>query len=237
MEISMGDFILSTCQATMFTPDEEVSAARLLRGSLLATWGELFDGEPTVLPPIDGMPAELPRITLQSKSLVWKCEIGPGRINFYWQRVDKDQPQIDVNEFQQIATDRLEEFLRWASPRVGRLALVINRFARAESPARLLAEHFCKPEWLVAPFNRPENFELHSHKRFSLGDEFQVNSWVRCKTASERDGGHPVVVCEQDLNTLQEDTNEASFSAEQMHAFFRHAASEMNAILALYFPE
>ena len=109
MELTTRDFIPVLCQATLFTPDEDVSSARLLRGPLLAKWGELFDEEPTVLPSIDGIP-EVPRLTLQSKSLVWRCEIAPARINLYWYRVKAKLPEIGLQEFCDTASKRLAEF-------------------------------------------------------------------------------------------------------------------------------
>ena len=99
-----------------------------------------------------------------------------------------------------------------------------------------MVEHFCKSEWLAAPFNRPENFEIHAHKTFQLRDQFKVNSWVRCKTGLEREGSNPVVLCEQDINTVAAETDQETFSTLQMNTFFGMAADELDNILDLYFP-
>jgi hypothetical protein len=124
------------------------------------------------------------------------------------------------------------------------LALVLNRFQRHDTPGRAIAAHFCRPELLSnepnrkGPLNRPENFELHAHKSYTL-EGFSVNSWVRCKTGRiERAGeGQPIVLVEQDINTLAERLGEERFTPESIERFHRAAAAELGQILTLYFPE
>jgi hypothetical protein len=91
---------------------------------------------------------------------------------------------------------------------------------------------------MTAPFNRPEAFEIHAHKRFKMG-EFLVNSWVRCKSAiaSSASEMQPIVLVEQDINTLAEDVPSKVFRKAEIEAFFAKVSTEARTILNLYFPK
>lgn len=89
---------------------------------------------------------------------------------------------------------------------------------------------------MEAPLNRPENFELHAHKRFVMSDEFQVNSWARSKTALLAEGEAPIVTFEQDINTLPEAATSAKFDDDQLARFFQAVAPEFETIIKFYFP-
>lgn len=179
--LTFEDFRLASYQATLFTPDEEVSSVKLIKG-LLPRWTERFDAEPTIVPAMEGIPREVPRLILQSKSEDWRCEIASARINLFWRKPKADAPEPTLAQFFAEATRLLNEYREFLGARVGRIAAVLKRYAQHPSPGLFLAKHFCRESWLTRPLNRPEHFELHAHKRFSLAGRFDVNSWVRSKT-------------------------------------------------------
>ena len=73
--LTFEDFHLASYQASLFTPDEEVSSVKLVKG-LLSQWAERFDADPIIIPTTEGgIPREVPRVVLQSKSKDWRCEI------------------------------------------------------------------------------------------------------------------------------------------------------------------
>jgi len=235
--LTLKDFRLASCQATLFTPDEEVSTAKLVKG-LLPSWVELFDAEPTSVPTLQGLPREVPRLTLESKSGAWRCEIASARINLFWRQPKADAPEQTLTQFFSKATTLLNEYRDFLGARVGRLAAVLNRYAQHPSPGLFLARHFCQERWLTGSLNRPENFELHAHKRFSLSGRFLVNSWVRSKTGrlSSGEENQPIVLVEQDLNTLSEEIETQAFSKEDIDRFFSSTVTEFDVILRLYYP-
>jgi hypothetical protein len=236
--LTAKDFDLAMCQAVLFTPDEEVSAPKLVK-TLLPKWMERFDADPVILPHQEGMPREIPRLILRSRTDAWRCEIASARINIVWQRPKVDMATPSINSFYEAAVRLLSDYYRLLECRVGRLAAVLRRYAPNQFPGVYLAEHFCKEKWLDKPFNRPENFELHAHKRFLLGEKFEVNSWVRNKTgnlSSEKDK-QPIVLVEQDLNTPSEPVQDTSFTEAEINEFFPSVVPEFDAILRLYYPE
>jgi hypothetical protein len=107
----------------------------------------------------------------------------------------------------------------------------------AVPPALLLATHFFKPEFLKAPFNRPETLEVHSHKVYEFSD-FKVNSWVRVKNVAL--DGPPsgmdadVVLFHSDINTLAESTQE--LTTQRIRKFFALLSGEILRVRRLYFP-
>lgn len=229
-----GDFAIGSCQATLFTPEADVSAARFLT-QLFGHWGARFDAEPTVIPLPEGVPKEVPKIILESRNQLWRCEVASGRVNLFWRRAATEGEGLSLLEFYQTALPMLLEYRTFVASPIRRLAAVVNRLAMHDSPARYLAEHFCRDRWLQAPFNRPENFELHAHKQFQLTEGIAANSWVRSKTAKVVESNRPIVLVEQDLNTLTEEVDRA-FTDDEIRCFFETAAVEFDRIIELYFP-
>lgn len=233
------DFVLGLLQATVFTPGAEISANRIL-SRLLPDWARLFDGAPIALPMPDAMPREIPRVIFQSRSGEWRCECASARLNVFW-RQPSDGASVDDQTPQRaygIILPLIRQYLDVADARVGRLAALTSRYAEHDSPSTYLARHFCKEKWIVAPFNRPENFELHAHKKFLLAGRFQVNSWVRNKTGTVTVNGvtRTVILVEQDLNTLAEEESARTFSGDEIAAFFEATVDGFRDALSLYYP-
>jgi hypothetical protein len=232
------EFVVLHAQFSVFTPEAVVSSTRLL-SSWFPRWAQFFDGEPVVFPGVEGAPREIPRAIFTSRDAVWRCEIAPYGINVHWHR----QQALALQSAEVLppvgrALEVLLDYQHLLAARVGRLALVVTRVAQRPQPAILLSRHFCKERWLEVPLNRPENFELHAHKAFSLRGQFTVNSWVRNKSAFIGTPGapEPVVVVEQDINTLAEVLDTTAFTEVQIQSFFDLARTESDLILDLYFP-
>jgi hypothetical protein len=63
-----------------------------------------------------------------------------------------------------------------------------------------------------------------------------MNSWVRCKTGHRIADQAPLVLVEQDINTLASDAESRSFGADQVRTFFDAIVEEAEEILRKYFP-
>jgi hypothetical protein len=235
--LTLEDFHLASCQATLFTPDEEVSSVKLLKG-LLPRWVERFDADPVSVPAVEGIPREVPRVTFRSTSGAWQCNIASARIDLFWRKPRTETPEPTLAQFFTEAVSLLNEYKEFLGARVGRMAAVLNRYALHPSPALFLARHFCQERWLAAPLNRPENLEFHAHKRFSLAGRVHVNSWVRSKSGrlSSGEENKPIILVEQDLNTPAEEAETRAFSKEDIDGFFSPVVTEFDVILRLYYP-
>jgi hypothetical protein len=231
--LTYRDFSVASVQVVAFTPDEQISGVKLSK-QLLPMWSSRFDGQPVVLPIDDIAPPEVPRVILTSKSGQWRCQISSKRFEVIWQSRANDLSSPPISAAVRIANE-YRDFLR---ARVGRLALVVTSIAEHDAPGTFLARHFCRDEWLAAPFNRPAQFELHAHKIFSLTDDLLVNSWVRNRVAAVARGqsSRPIVAVEQDLNTLVEEESKRDFRRRDIGEYFRTASAQARSILRLYYP-
>lgn len=229
--LTKRSFAVAKVQMTVFTPDEEVSAVKLV-ALLGKAWHARFDQEPTVQPP-GLLPPDVPRLLWGSSSGSYACEIASSRLNLYWARTKQSEhpPSDLVSAFVELLID----YKTVVNARVARLAFVLTRYVLVDNPGHFLANHFCKDRWARAPFNRPESFELHAHKVYQLPTGLAVNSWVRNRTGKA--SGDPIVLLEQDLNTLSEEVNSAAFSDAEIKGFFEACPAEADAILSLYYPE
>lgn len=235
--LSANSFRLSSCQATLFTPDEEVSAAKLVTG-LLPKWLDHFDADPSVLPLQEVVPRELPKLILLSKSGLWKCEIASARINLFWFRSKASDTEPRTQDFFTSSLRFLNEYVAFQRARVGRMAAVLKRYAEHPSPGSYLVAHFCQGRWLSGPMKVSESFELHVRTNYNLADKFRVNSWIRNKTGQvfPPDEKRPIILVEQDLNTLAEEAATMDFTTEDVEMFYTAAAVDSDRILRSYYP-
>jgi hypothetical protein len=82
------------------------------------------------------------------------------------------------------------------------------------------------------------DFELHAHRRSLLGEKFRVNSWIRNKvgTMTSPNRTDPILLIEQDINTLPEDLGTASFKREEWSLFFRAVEKQFDETLDSLYP-
>lgn len=237
-ELTADSFQLASFQATIFTPDGDFAASKVMK-DLYPSLATVFDGEPIILPPLpEGAPPEIPRIIIESTSHEWRCEFSPVRVNVYWRRTMTTEASVALGDAHLSAVETLLQYAVQLKPRIARLAALATRFSVHENPGLLLARHFCKERWDTAPLNRPENFELHAHKRFTLASAFDVNSWARSKTGKLSGDGDEkrVILFEQDLNTLADEATTRDYSEAEVKKFFAAASTELDSILGLYYP-
>lgn len=227
------NFQLQSYLLSIFTPHANFSFGVIL-AEMMRGFGKVFDGQVLSLPLPPEAPADIPRITLPSGDQRLKLELSPARANIYRLRTEEDR-NIDVREFLQRSGEIFEKYIQASGAVVGRVASVVVKTDAIPSPGLELAKHFCKQDRLTTVLNRPESFELHAHKTYTLG-EFNVNSWVRNKTGRIGRDKRPVIVIEQDLNTLQEESQQKRFSNADIRHFHELADAAHESILEKYYP-
>ena len=232
--IHADSFRALSIQCSFFTPYVEFRPASIL-AYLLETVGNIFDGEPLSMPLPPDAPPQIPRIILSSKDHAHKIEVAKERANIFWFRTkEEEDPDLRhlVDEFHNI----LKGYVSSINVEPARISAVLSRFTPVENPAKVLAEHFCKQELNSGPLNRPENFELHSHKRFTMSQDYIVNSWLRAKTGQTKADKRRVIIVEQDINTLAEEAETRKYNPDEIKGFYDAVIDEFNSILSLYFP-
>lgn len=232
--MNSDNFKITSLQVSIFTPAVLFSKSRILE-RMMSNFEDFFNGD-TVAVPIPGdAPKEFPRIILHSADGKFKLEIAESRVNFFRYRKD-DDIEIDASQIMDLSSRVLKEYKDCTHSIIGRLALVVVKSLENKNPGFTLARHFCKDKWMVELFNRLDNFEIHSHKHYTL-EGFNINSWIRCKTGRLTKDNKPIILVTQDINTLAEELEKRDFSFEQVKAFLEIAYKEQKQVLRKYFPK
>jgi hypothetical protein len=233
------EFTLELVQAAILLRGQEFSAARAV-ATILPRYSERFDGDMQVLPLPADAPPEIPRVVLQSGDGRWRLSMGPTRIDSVWNN-KPGTARADLGEMTQECSEVLQRYIGEKHLPVDRLALVIQRVCPVENPAQVLVHRFCNEASENGPFRRSETFEIHNHKAYTPsheGRQWHVNSWVRCKTAKLTSDNRPVILVEQDLNTVGNESEPPRFDGAAVQNFFSMAVAEANKVLRQdYFPE
>lgn len=212
----------------MFLPEGVKFVSSKVVGVMLKHHAHVFDGEMQVLPIPDEMPAEIPRVFIQSADGKRRFSAGTTRADFVF-----NEPG-DITEVAKWFAESIALYVSDMGANAKRLAFIVNRFCQREDPAATLISAFCNEQAQVGPFARSATFEIHNHKEYKpQGLDYIINSWVRCK-CRKSENSTPAIVVIQDLNTLAKD--EKDFDEAAIHLFFRSACREANEILARYFP-
>jgi hypothetical protein len=240
--LKASQFRLVTVQAVIFTPNlAEFSQARLL-GSVLARYSQRYDGpvEAVTLP--ENAPPHQPRVTLKSRDEVWRLHASPARTDSVWVRPSASllapaQEELSDQERVLECAQVLVDLVQSNMVRVGRMALVLNRFSLVANPPQEMIAHFAHPELLRGAFRQSAGFEVHNLTRYPMPAGPMINSWSRCRSATIMPGPQPAVSFEQDLNTLEEEAPKRHYAADEIRDYFARAAEEAASILSVYFPE
>jgi len=236
-----SDFRIVAVNAVAFIPPAAAGQfvpARFF-SSLMGSHADLFNGEVSMLPLPPQVPAEIPRVLVNSQDKQWSLTGGPQRITVAWlsQTTSDNIPGDAVDRCSRILS---EYFSANGAPPLHRLAWVVNRACAHNDAPNEIITNFCRtdrfdPNNPAAPLRHSRSFELHNLKRYDA-DGFTVNSWVRCKSANYNDENKtPIMVFEQDLNTAEEATS--PLEPAQISGFFPMAVRETGKILGLYFPQ
>jgi hypothetical protein len=240
---SASDFRTIQIQASIFTPGLQFRSAKVLT-HLLSEHGDKFDGDPSIAPSPIGLPKLPiqihfgPQFSLQSRDGMLKLMVRSERLDLVQER-DEGLSEDQLGDFLNWACKLVLGYLKFNDAKAGRLACVQNRICEDQNPSLTLAKHFCKDELIAGPLNRPGEFELHAHKRFRLGTMFDINSWMRFRTAVKQgqlDFPPTAILVEQDFNTLSEQMESREICAQDITGFFELAPREMRSVLEKYFP-
>jgi len=179
--LKINEFRNNSLLATIFSQFSWALHASSV-GLILSRFTQIFDGIPTVLPVPEEAPPEIPRILLQSSDKQWILEISNSRLNYRWvQMAETHQQSLAsfVGQFCRFWSD----FRAIQTLKVGRVALVSSRYYLIDRPAFVLANHFSKDIWLQKGLGESASFEIHGHRKTKIGQDFDVNSWIRFKSA------------------------------------------------------
>ena len=197
-------FKLASVQAVLYTPNIGAFSQTGVLTFVLGQYADMFNGPIVARPLPSDAPPELPRVTLQSEDGVWRFNAAPARIDLFWTSRFINPETTDIVS---SCSAILSSYAQVSGTRVGRLALVLLWASDIDNPAQELIDRFCNTESRNRQFRNSSNFEVHNHKRYHLlSAGVDINSWVKCRTGLLLQ--KPAVIIEQDLNTLEDRTEQ-----------------------------
>lgn len=236
MPLEKKNFFTTSVSITSFFPLTLIKDATTVIRALPANWLEIFDREPTQFPvPLDA-PIDIPRLILKNSQDTETATFFRDRFSISRTLSPANEGSIPIDLFINDALNYIKEVKDLFSLKIGRIGYIHERACKVDDPAKELAMHFCKNNFIEDPFNRPENFELNSHKKYSING-INLNSWVKNRTASIKHTGESIIFIQQDINTLQEEQNERSFSDEEITKMIKIISSEIEIIFAKYYKD
>ncbi len=234
--IDHTDFTLDFFRISLFISDVNLSGKSVLR-RLPENWFALFDADPVLVPLPDGAPPNFPIAELKNSKSTLRFGISRVRLDFEVSALDINKPIPSLIEIPQLALKHIIEFVEIFDLQIIRLAANIIRITKHPDPGLFLAKHFCQDKWWEnQPLNRPSAFEVHSHKRYLFNDDIVVNSWVRNKSGFSKKTVEPLIVVEQDINTLLEEISTRRFDTNAINSFYTKCVMDLDEIHALYYP-
>lgn len=141
--------------------------------------GDVFDGDPLILPIPEDTPAEVPRILLLSKDRQRSLEIASSRIALKLARSTDSSGLIELP----AAFDMFGHLLQYASRAMkaepNRVGFVTQWFVDPGSreATRSLLESYLLP---ALPFQDPAEIELHELEKHEIAG-FRANMWTRIR--------------------------------------------------------
>jgi len=224
--------------AVIFTPDFSFGDRLHLINLFKKLSGNKFDGELFSTPIPQDAPAEIPRFILNSQLENWKLEVSLERTNLIFHNpAFSSIPDPDALNFGNFARELFKAYKKASKIRIQRLALVIDRVAKIEDETvpQFIANTYCKDNYLEKPFNNTSAFELHSLKKYKF-KKFNLNSWVRIKSALLVETHDPVLLMINDINTFAHiEAPDENFGIADIDRFFKNIPNHIEEILSLYF--
>lgn len=178
--------------------------------------GDLFDGEPLVLPLPSDAPLEIPRIVLKSKQERYSCNVSGVRLDLFYREKDPSQKWTGLrDEYLQHLSAISQTVVKTLRADITRLGSVAEfEVPISESPSLTMRKAYLKVGILPGECQ----IQLGVLHRQSW-ETIEINRWVRL-TGKEGESALRVVV---DINTIPE--KKYDFDVDGIESFYNRVSS------------
>ena len=235
----MQKFNIVKLMSSIFTPDYSINNKFGVINLFQDISQNRFNGELYSFPDIENAPPEIPRIILSSQDKIWKLEISTLRTNFIYLNPKVSTKVVEsLESFCEKSIDIFTKYKQRTDIRIQRMALVTERILKLKEieSTEYLVKKFVNKDEYYNTFKDLNAFELHALKKYGM-EGFDINSWIRIKTANLKDKSRtPVIAIENDLNTFSiEEKPNNSFVVDDIGKFFKESSKQIVEITNLYF--
>ena len=229
-------FQLQNVKAVLFTQRINLSKPIEIAGSFMsnAGIGNLYNGQPMILPIPQDAPSEIPRIILKNANKSYACNISQDRIDFTFSRKEAHATLQDVsNTFLNHLISHVEVInnnLRVSIIRVGVVVTLI--FPLKESSNKFVSEKFLKEHL----FENSYEVQIGILKREQLAG-FETNCWFKMNTLRNKkdQSDDRALLIAYDVNTLPEKLFD--LNRDQVSIFYNSSIKYISDSLKVYFME
>jgi hypothetical protein len=229
-------FQLQNVKAVLFTQRINLSKPIEIAGSFMSNEGigNLYNGQPTILPIPQDAPSEIPRIILKNANESYACNISQDRIDFTFNRKDSYGTLQDASDtFLNYLISHAEVINNNLRVTISRVGVVITLlYPLKESSNKFVSEKFLKEHL----FDNSYEVQLGVLKREQLAG-FETNCWFRMITVRNKkdQSDDRALLIVYDVNTLPEKL--LDLNRDQVSIFYNSSIKYVLDSLKIYFME
>lgn len=196
--------------------------------------GNLYNGQPTILPIPQDAPGEIPRIILKNANESYACNISQDRIEFTFKRKASQVTLQDVSDtflnYLISHVDVINNVLKVPISRIGIIVTLV--FPLKESSNKFVSEKFLKEHL----FENSHDVQLGILKREQLAG-FETNCWFRMNTMRNKKDqlDDRALLIVYDINTPPE--NLFDLTRDQVSILYNSSIKYLTDSLKVYFME
>lgn len=209
------DFLIRSFQAALFG-HIDIRDPLEVGHQLRSKTGNLFDGEPLVLPLPSDAPLEIPRIILKSKDDVHSCNVSAERLDLFYRAKQPTRKWIDLREeyFSRLSliSQTLVETLGVHVERLGSIAQFDVPVGQGASS--IIRKAYLKDGILPGQ----HEIQLGVLDRQSW-ETIEINRWIRLRGHEEESTLHIIV----DINTIPE--KKYDFDLKGIESFYNYVTN------------
>lgn len=229
-------FQLQNLKVVLFTQRINLSKPIEIASSFMsnAGIGNLYNGQPTILPIPQDAPSEIPRIILKNANESYVCNFSQDRVDFTFNRKDSSGTLQDASDtFLNYLISHVEVInnnLRVPINRIGILITLV--YPLKESSNKFMSENFLKEHL----FENSYDVQLGVLKKEQLAG-FETNCWFRIHTMRNKkdQSDDRALLISYDVNTLPE--RSLDLNRDKVSIFYNSSIKYILDGLKIYFME
>ena len=223
------DYKIRQIQFAAFPKNFSLSDKIKLAADLKVKTGNIFDGEPTILPlPIDA-PLEIPRIILRSINGKYVCNISFQRIDLFLNLGNDGEADIAASIFsaKEVANKIVSYFVNDISVAIGRIGFVATFVGTADSEANLFMKEKLLTKSKLVSRDSLRTLSVVVNDTDTVGN-YEISRIVQIGSLQKPDHSESksiLIMC--DSNTLVEKFQEYNLSADNVSSILESVSTNL----------
>ena len=216
--------VIKKIQTALFTKNfqiqNEYEKSNILLG-LKEKVGEIFDGQPVLIPVPSDAPPEIPRIVLNSADNLFTCNVALNRIDIFFNLISNSEKDSDaLLKKQKINSKKLFDFLKEKKVIINRVGFVVDIDYTIQNTLEFLRTEFIKDK----KFESPKELSFRYNKSSNIdGVDIPMNNLVTITGKNDNN----IIKVQFDINTVAEIMNAADFLSQEFESIIEYSISEV----------